>query len=120
MTGNESRLGKLETVLITGSTGQDGRLAARTLSKADRRPVGLVREGRAVLAQDHPITEWYTWDWQCQDSLEAILKEVSPDAVLHLAAHHHAAVRNPVEPIVDAAEMYSKIVGDGFAYSCSA
>lgn len=107
MTGNEPRLGKLETVLITGATGQDGRLAASVLRNADRRPVGLVREGRASPTQDHPITEWYTWDWQCQDSLEAILKDVSPDAVLHLAAHHHAAVRNPVESAADAAEMYS-------------
>lgn len=107
MTGNESCLGKLETVLITGATGQDGRLAATTLSKADRKPVGLVREGRTVPTQDHPITDWYTWDWQCQDSLEAIIKEVSPDGVLHLAAHHHAAVRNPIESVADAAEMHS-------------
>ncbi len=107
MTGDYTYLGNLQTVLITGATGQDGRLAADLLAKANRTPIGLVREGRHAPTQGHPIIEWHTWDWQSQDALEAILEDVSPDAVLHLAAHHHSSTHTVADSIADSANMFS-------------
>ncbi|MBT5239698.1 MAG: NAD-dependent epimerase/dehydratase family protein [Rhodospirillaceae bacterium] len=107
MTSDHDYLGNLQTVLITGATGQDGRLASSILRNEGRRPIGLGRKGRAAAPTDHPITDWVWWDWQDRSMLEDLLDEIKPDAVLHLAAHHHSATTNLNDLASDAEDMLS-------------
>ncbi len=97
-------LGGLETVLITGATGQDGWIAADYLRKAGRNPVGLIREGRQIPGDGHPIETWVRWDWTTGDAISQIISELRPSAVLHLAAHHFSAGAEPADKFADAGE----------------
>jgi GDPmannose 4,6-dehydratase len=80
-----------ETVLITGAFGQDGSLLAENLAGLGHEVVGVVRElpsenrkqagCRRVLRTD--ITDEFAW--------RALLSDLRPARIYHLAAFHHSA-----------------------------
>ncbi len=65
----------MSTALITGISGQDGKLLARLLESRGQKVVGIGR------GQGTDITDWA--------SVEDLIKSARPDFIYHLAACHH-------------------------------
>lgn len=76
-----------KTALVTGVTGQDGRLAAELLCSKGYRVLGTSRNGSAVLASDFEII---AWDLKDQDAIDAIMRH-EPDEIYHFAAYSSGA-----------------------------
>ncbi|WP_062732352.1 NAD-dependent epimerase/dehydratase family protein [Sphingobium abikonense] len=93
----------MTTTLITGAAGFTGRYLARRLADRGHRVVALLREP-AVLA-DVGVAETHICDLSDAAGLRAILRQVRPDHIVHLAAIAFVAHD-------DLADMYrSNIVG---------
>ena len=76
-------------VLITGALGQDGRLLAERLAAAGRRVIGLVRPEQADCeAAPCPLV---TTDLGDPAAVEALVADLAPAHIFHLAAVHHAS-----------------------------
>ncbi|SDK79485.1 GDPmannose 4,6-dehydratase [Maridesulfovibrio ferrireducens] len=100
-----------DKVLITGATGQDGRLAAEILISAGSHVIGIQCLGRSNPKPDHPITEWYWWDFRDRKTLEDILDATKPNAILHLAANHHQSTHSSIDAIAEGAAMMDTNLG---------
>ena len=79
----------MSTALITGAAGQDGRLLAARLVERGLDVVGVVRPGSPP---PEGLLRQRTVELDLRDAaaLAALVRELRPAQVFHLAAQHHA------------------------------
>lgn len=83
------------TALITGISGQDGRLLAERLLIAGYRVVGVIKPGQAA-PPDDIASRIHTLSADLTDSgaVVSLLEEWKPGEIYHLAAVHHSTQEN--------------------------
>ena len=79
----------MSTALITGAAGQDGRLLAARLVERGLDVVGVVRPGSPP-PEGLPRQRTVELDLRDAAALAALVRELRPAQVFHLAAQHHA------------------------------
>ena len=88
----------MQSVIVLGAHGQDGRLISARLLDCGYRVVGVGLEQASI----QPITEQYRYrscDIANQGAVAALLDDEDADAVVHLAAVHASAANNTYEPV---------------------
>jgi GDPmannose 4,6-dehydratase len=78
----------VKAALVIGSAGQDGRILRTQLRATEAAVVGADQNG--VLAEGVPAPS-AELDLGDRPSVEAFLKELAPDEIYYLAAHHHSS-----------------------------
>jgi GDPmannose 4,6-dehydratase len=88
--------------LVTGALGQDGFILCRRLRELGAEVVGVARPGHAHAARRDVLlkTGCRIVDLDLHDTqgAEALVAEVRPNHIFHLAAAHHPAVDHPETP----------------------
>ena len=76
----------MKRFLVTGITGQDGKILKDILQKKGYIVAGITHEKSKVTDQI------YYWDWNCLANLEEIIRYFEPDYLVNLAAYHHSSL----------------------------
>ncbi|WP_296590697.1 GDP-mannose 4,6-dehydratase [Methylophaga sp.] len=83
--------------LISGISGQDGRIAAELLSKQGHTVAGLTHNPEACEEKIEGCTRIWFWNWFDETSINQILEDFRPDCFIHLAASHISSIKKGLD-----------------------
>ena len=86
----------MKTVIVIGSNGQDGYYLSRSL---DREGYKVIRIDQGLINPSELYTSTEPYDICRSDHVEALIKNLQPDEIYHLAAFHQSAQDDYLESL---------------------